>query len=89
MASDQAVVAGNSGERGPSEFVETEDPSSFRKYGGKRKQYLRQTSACCFRDLQNPKGLFLLLIKDFQVTWNCSWSRVRVKFSFICIHNYH
>ena len=37
MASDEAVVAGNSGEEEPSEFVETEDQHSLRRYGGKRK----------------------------------------------------
>ena len=36
LASDQAVVAGNLGEQGPSEFVETEDQCSLRKCGGKR-----------------------------------------------------
>ena len=36
MTSDQAAVTGNSSGKGPSEFVETEDQRSLRKYGGKR-----------------------------------------------------
>ena len=35
MALDQAVVAGNLGEQGPSAIVETEDQHSLKEYKGK------------------------------------------------------
>ena len=34
MASDQTVVAGNSGKQGPSAFLQSEDPHSLKEYGG-------------------------------------------------------